>query len=203
MVDKSDEFIKSIFWTDEFTVQSWPNGEIVFDWAPKDSEQRTDLVSARIQNGGVRVMFWASMTWHSYGPLIAVEGSQNQTTYKQLLMEQVLPEFAASNVDLVFQHDNAPCHTARSIKAFLEERNMQCLNWPPQSPDLSPIEWMWNVIKMKLKAMNPRPRTKEAIIEAVYFIWTNLDPEIGKKVCMTFRKRMQECINKNGHLTGF
>jgi transposase len=120
-----------------------------------------------------------------------------------LLIDTVLPEFVASNVDLVYQHDNAPCHTARSIRAFLAEQNMQVLDWPPQSPDLSPIEWMWNVIKMKLKALNPRPRTKEGIIEAVYQIWTDMNPEIGKKVCMTFRKRMEECINKKGHLIGF
>jgi hypothetical protein len=62
MVDKSDEIIKSIFWTDEFTIQSWPNGEITFYWAPRSNENRSDIVSAKIQNGGVRVMFWASMT---------------------------------------------------------------------------------------------------------------------------------------------
>jgi hypothetical protein len=140
MVDKSDDFIKSIFWTDEFTVQSWQNGEFTYYWASRDTEKRTDIVSARVQHGGVRVMFWASMTWHSYGPLIALEGSQNQTTNKELLTHQGLPEFAASEVDLVFQHDNAPCHTARSIRTFLQEKGLKTLDWPPQSPDLSDVE---------------------------------------------------------------
>jgi hypothetical protein len=31
------------------------------------------------------------------------------------------------------------------------------LEWPPQSPDLSPIENLWNAIKMKMKALKPRP----------------------------------------------
>jgi hypothetical protein len=62
---------------------------------------------------------------------------------------------------------------------------------------------MWNVIKKKLTALKPRPRTKPDIVEAVYRIWNEMDPQIGKKICMTFRERMVDCINKNGHLTGF
>ena len=39
-----------------------------------------------------------------------------------------------------FQQDNAPCHTARSIKQYMEEKRLNLMPWPARSPDLNPIE---------------------------------------------------------------
>ncbi|GFV69864.1 uncharacterized protein TNCV_3654921 [Trichonephila clavipes] len=43
-----------------------------------------------------------------------------------------------------------PCHTARSIKAFLAEQNIPLLNWPGNSPDMNPIENVWELMKRKV-----------------------------------------------------
>ena len=202
MLTKSDDYLNSIFWTDEFTVQTWPNGEVLFYWTPKDSTVHDHLRSARVQNGGVRVMFWGSMTFHAYGPLVTVDGSQNQHTYQQLLRDYVVPEFEASEVELVFQQDNAPCHTAGSVKRFFENQRWNVLDWPPQSPDLSPIEWFWNIIKQKIKILDPRPRTRDSLIEAVHHIWVeSLTDEVREKVVGSFRRRLRECVAVDGRLT--
>ncbi len=75
-----------------------------------------------------------------------------------MLKDHVVPEFDASPVPLIFQQNNAPCHKKREVLDFLAITEWEILEWPPQSPDLSPIEWVWNQIKMKMKAINPRPR---------------------------------------------
>jgi hypothetical protein len=199
LVTWTEEKLNSIMWTDETKVQAWPNGEIVFYRAPVSKVLTTPMK----QNGGSGVMFWGCMTYHAWGPLTECEGTIDGTKYLKLLKDIVLPEFNASPVPLIYQQDNAPAHKKREVTAFLAAQRFETLNWPPQSPDLSPIEWVWNQIKMKMKALVPRPRTPSQIKEAIHNIWLELDDNSRKKTCATFRSRLKECITNKGGFTRF
>ncbi|UYV65492.1 hypothetical protein LAZ67_3004512 [Cordylochernes scorpioides] len=60
-------------------------------------------------------------------------------------------------LNALYQQDNARPHTARISQQALQD--VQMLPWPPYSPDLSPIEHVWDIIGRRLHAL-PQPRQK-------------------------------------------
>ena len=47
----------------------------------------------------------------------------------------------------VFMHDSAPCHKAKKVTRFLEQKQTNVLKWPGNSPGLNPIENCWQKMK--------------------------------------------------------
>jgi transposase len=200
MLQKSDEELKLIMFTDETMVKAYPNGEVVYYRA---FQEQPDIVSPRVQQGGAGQMLWGGISFYAYGQLHAIDGHMNSQRYLQLLRTHVKAEMNASERlgrILTFQQDNAKCHKTAEVMRFLENWGYEVLEWPPQSPDLSPIENIWNVMKMKMKALRPRPRTKATMRNAMMDIWDGLADETRQKLTLSFRKRLEQCIANKGGL---
>ena len=82
--------------------------------------------------------------------------------------------------------DNAPCHTAPSVKTFLSEEDVTGMEWLAQSPDMNPIANVWKLLNERAKEKNPW---------SVEELWTNLKEE-GEKISVDECKTLIRSCSK-------
>ena len=72
---------------------------------------------------------------------------------------------------MLFQQDNACLHMAAAMQHALH--GVQQLPWPARSPDISPIEHVWDMMNLKL-ILSPDPATTIAELrQLVQDAWDN------------------------------
>uniref|UniRef100_A0AAY5JYK7 Tc1-like transposase DDE domain-containing protein n=1 Tax=Esox lucius TaxID=8010 RepID=A0AAY5JYK7_ESOLU len=86
------------------------------------------------------------------GDLHICEGPINVEQYIQVLEQHMLPSRLRlfQRRPWLFQQDNAKPHSAHITTAWHCSKRVQVLNWPVCSPDLSPIENIWRIMKLKI-----------------------------------------------------
>ena len=98
--------------------------------------------------------------------------TMDQHQYKRILEEDVyetIEEYEMDATRVIFQHDNDPKHKAKSVQEWLGEQPFEVLEWPPQSPDLNPIEHLWALLKRRLNQYETPPSGMLELWERIYF----------------------------------
>lgn len=140
------------------------------------------------------------------GRLYFVEGTMRQDQYKKVLETRLLPQIKdwfADDEGYIFMQDGAPCHTAKSIRKFLEESNIPVLDWPGNSPDMNPIENVWEFMKRELAKDNIT--TKRGLMEKIIFHWNHNDKikEVSKKCIKSMGNRVRALMKAKGATTKY
>jgi len=145
------------------------------------------------------------MTAEGIGYLCKIDGGLDAELYCQILEEDFLGTLEYYNLnieDVVFQHDNDPKHTARITKNWIEENNITVLEWPAQSPDLNPIEHIWNEMDRRLRNLDEHIKNKSDLWDKIQNVWNSIEVDVCTKLIQTMPTRINDVfIAKGGYTT--
>lgn len=100
-------------------------------------------------------------------------------------------------------HDNARAHIARLTQRVLSEANITILPWPAMSPDLNPIEHLWDQLKRRLKENYSNVKSQQELINTLKLCWEQIPEETVTHLIESVRDRLRECIRRRGGPTRY
>lgn len=96
----------------------------------------------------------------------------------------------------IFMQDGAPAHRCATTQLFIKKRCSYIKKWPPNSPDLNPIEHVWGAIKRLLK--REKITTKEELIQKVTEVWESFPQNKINELVLSFNGRLRTLIANDG-----
>lgn len=148
------------------------------------------------------LMVWGCMSGQGVGVLLFIDGTVNAIKYREILengLQPSIPQLQTGDGDYIFQQDGAACHTAKSVLGWMKEQQVPLMEWPSNSPDMSPIENLWGIMKRALR--NNPVRTKEQLREKIEEIWSGITPELCRDLVHSMPRRMAAVIKRKGDCT--
>lgn len=112
-------------------------------WRFSNEKYDNKFVKNVVQGGGGSIGVWGCIGQQGTGCCSTYPGRLNSAAYIEVLENSRIPSLdllKPADSDFYFQQDGASCHTAKVVKAWFTEKNLNVLEWPARSPDLNPIE---------------------------------------------------------------
>ncbi|GFY05913.1 transposable element Tc1 transposase [Trichonephila clavipes] len=103
----------------------------------------------------------------------------------------------------ISQQDNTRPHVAKTVRDFCLAQHIQLLPWPAYSPDMSPIEHVWDFVGWRL-ARDPRPAAlKDKLLLRIQAIWNSLPQVDIQNLFDSMPRRIAALVAAHGGYTKY
>ena len=186
---------KKIVWSDESIFQLYPEGNSKNDiiWA----KQRDEVEPVEKMKFPPKVMVWGAMTSSCTSKLHIVpqKVSMDAVYYQENILQEILvPMLRRTRTtgpldgrkcpdimsEMTFMQDGARCHTAATTLQWLQDHEIKFWGkeeWPPNSPDLNPIENLWSILKEDMASEKKQPQNIAELEKLLQRSWKKIKLE--------------------------
>ena len=99
-----------------------------------------ECITSTVTHGGGSVIVWGCMASAKVGSLVFIEGSLNSLKYIDILnnnLQKSSHKIFGKNHKLILQQHNASFHKSAATRKYLEDAEIDVMEWPPQSLDMN------------------------------------------------------------------
>ncbi|GFW15699.1 transposable element Tcb1 transposase [Trichonephila clavipes] len=143
------------------------------------------------------VMVWGAITYKTRPPLVLIRCTMTDQRYvHDILQPPVLPLMQRFPGAISQQHNARP-YTATVSQDCLH--TVTSLPWPAQSPDLSPIEHIWDHLGWRVWHLMSLNKLEARVLQ----IWNEMSQDIIQNLNASMPDRIASCIYARGGSTGY
>lgn len=167
----------------------------------RDVRQPRQHCFARNFQGG-SLMSWGAFSYRGKVEICFISHKMNAAQYVELLDSELVSSGENFHGDnWTFQQDNAPIHSAKHTKDFLNSRGIPTLQWPAVSPDLNPMENLWSILSQNVYKNGRQFHSLKDLRSAIKEEWNKIDVNILQNLVRSMPRRLcQVIINNGGHI---
>ncbi|CAK9806815.1 Transposable element Tcb2 transposase [Anthophora quadrimaculata] len=148
-------------------------------------------------------MVWGCISYHGVGKLQMIEATMDKVMYMDILKKNLKQSAEVMGISEVFHfyQDNDPKHKSRLVQEWLLYNCPKIMQTPPQSPDLNPIEMVWNMLDTKIRRHSIT--NKKDLQSRLQEEWLKMDNNYLKTLVGSMPKRLAEVIRQKGYATKY
>jgi transposase len=195
---------RRVLWSDESTFSQFQKDRQSHVWREPHEEFDMSCLSVTIKHSP-NVMFWGCFSYKGRGPLVAINGYVTGESHAKTLRRFAFPTmrkvFPQGNG--IFQEDNASPHTSKIATATRDASGTEFLPWPPQSPDLNPIENLWRELKRAVYNRQKKPKNLTELKKVVKLEWKKIPLRLIHVLVDSMPRRVEAVIAANGGPTKY
>lgn len=193
-----------VLFTDESRFCLQNNDGRIRVWRRQGERYADACVVERERFGGGSLMVWAGISLNGRTPLHLVEGTMTAAYYRDRILGPIVqPTLQAMGDGATLMDDNATPHRAIIIRDFLHQQNLPRMDWPARSPDLNPIENVWDILDRRVRANHVQPATLQQLFVLLQQEWAALPQATLRRCVESMRPRCLEAIQNNGGHTSY
>jgi len=157
------------------------------------------FVAKTVAGFGGSVHVWGAIWTNGRSELQVLNHNVTAVTYIQTLQQFLLTPNLPVNWKL--QDDNATPHRAHIVRDFKNASGIRSLTWPSKSPDLNPIEHIWDVMGREIQK-EPEPNLQQ-LAQRLVVLW-NLIPQVTiTNLVRSMNRRIAAVITARGSHTKY
>uniref|UniRef100_F6Z3Z6 Fizzy-related protein homolog n=1 Tax=Xenopus tropicalis TaxID=8364 RepID=F6Z3Z6_XENTR len=192
---------KKVLWSDETKIELFGQNAKRYVWRKTNTAHNSEHTIPTVKYGGGSIMLWGCFSSAGTGKLVRVNGKMDGATYRAILEENLSAKDLRLGRRFTFQQVNDPKHKARATMEWFKTKHIHVLEWPSQSPDLNPIENLWQDLKTAVHKHCPSNLTELELFCKEE--WARISVSRCAKLVETYPKRLAAVIAAKGGSTKY
>ncbi|GFW56491.1 transposable element Tc3 transposase [Trichonephila clavipes] len=171
-----------------FSLQSDSHRTLI--WREPGTRYHQENTIKRHHYGNAGWLVWGGIILGSRTDLRVQSVTKTSHIYRDVILEQHVRLFrGAMGIEFLFMDDNARPHRANIVNECLQSEDITRIDWPAYSPDLNPIEHVWDMLGRRMTACQPQPTCLPELRRALLDEWCHIPQDQIDNLILSMPRR--------------